>query len=230
MGRTNVGKSSLLNALLAREKAIVTPLPGTTRDMIEDVIHIKGIKVRVVDTAGLGLPRDVVEQEGMERVKQKIPEADLILWVLDGSRPYSDEDREVLKEIGERRAIVAINKKDLSRLLEKEAAEQPAFPLVEVSARTEDGMEALKDALYESLIGKERRGNALLVTNIRHRNALSEALTALGTAGAGMRDGIPAEIVAFEFRDAIRLLGEITGETWTDDILHDIFSRFCIGK
>ena len=230
VGRTNVGKSSLLNALLARERAIVTPLPGTTRDMIEDVIHIKGIKIRIVDTAGLGSPRDVAEQEGMERVKQKIPEVDLILWVLDGSRPYADEDREVLREIGERRTVTAINKADLPRLLEKEAAEQSGCPRIEVSARTEEGMEALKDAVYESLMGKERRGNALLVTNLRHKNALSEALAAARNAVAGMKDGIPAEFVAFELRDAIRLLGEITGETWTDDVLHDIFSRFCIGK
>jgi len=230
VGRTNVGKSSLLNALLARERAIVTPLPGTTRDMIEDVIHIKGIKIRIVDTAGLGMPKDVVEQEGMERVKQKIPEADLILWVLDGSRPYSDEDLEVLREIGGRRAVIAINKKDLPRLLEREAAKPSDFPQIEVSALTEEGMEALKEAVYDSLMGKERRGNALLVTNLRHKNALSQALAAARSAGAGMRDRIPAEFIAFELRDAIRLLGEITGETWTDDVLHDIFSRFCIGK
>ena len=118
VGRTNVGKSSLLNALLTREKAIVTPLPGTTRDMVEDMIHIKGVKIRIVDTAGIGLPRDIVEREGMERVKQKIPEADLILWVVDGSRPYSDEDREVLGEIQGRRIVAAINKTDLPRLFE----------------------------------------------------------------------------------------------------------------
>ena len=230
VGRTNVGKSSLLNALLSRERAIVTPLPGTTRDMIEDTIHIRGIKVRIVDTAGLGLPRDIVEQEGMERVKLKIPEVDLILWVLDGSRPYSDEDREVLREIGERRTILAINKTDLPCLLEKEMLTESGFPRIEVSALTEEGIEDLKDAVYESLMGKERRGNALLVTNLRHRNALSEALTVTHNAVAGLRDRIPAEFIAFDLRDAIRLLGEITGETWTDDVLHDIFSRFCIGK
>ncbi|MDR2019048.1 MAG: tRNA uridine-5-carboxymethylaminomethyl(34) synthesis GTPase MnmE [Syntrophobacterales bacterium] len=230
VGRTNVGKSSLLNALLARERAIVTPLPGTTRDMIEDTIHIMGIKVRIVDTAGFGLPRDIVEREGLARVKRKIPEADLILWVVDGSRPYSDEDREVCEEIGKRRKIVVINKTDLPRLLEIDIPPESPISGIEVSALREEGIEALKTAIYEALMSKERRANAILVTNLRHKDALSRALTAARNAVSGLKRQEPAEFIAFDLRDAGQCLGEITGEAWTDDILHDIFSRFCIGK
>lgn len=125
-GRTNVGKSSLLNALLARQRAIVTPIPGTTRDLLEDMIHIKGIKVRLVDTAGIGLARDEVEEEGMERVRRRIPEADLVLWVLDGSRPYSPEDEEVYRTIGRRPFLAVVNKLDLPRVLDQEILRERA--------------------------------------------------------------------------------------------------------
>ncbi len=230
IGRTNVGKSSLLNALIAKEKAIVTPLPGTTRDLIEDTIHIRGIKVRIVDTAGIGQPRDAVEEEGIERVKQKIPEVDLILWVVDGSRPFSAEDRDVFKEIGVRAAIVVVNKTDLPRLVAADALKDTGRAVVEVSALKDEGMETLKQTIYESLMGKERSRDTVLVTNLRHRNALSLALDALERAVSGNASGMPLEFIAGDLQQAVGSLDEITGEAVSDDILHDIFSRFCIGK
>jgi tRNA modification GTPase len=230
VGRTNVGKSSLLNALIAKEKAIVTPLTGTTRDLIEDMIHIRGIKVRMVDTAGIGVAHDVIEQEGMERVKRKIPEADLILWVVDGSRPYSPEDDEVYENIKGRPTIVLVNKEDLPALLDEKALETRDLPRVRVSALKDRGMDAVKQAVYDTLMGRAQYGNTVLVTNIRHRNGLALALDAVKRAIGGHRDNTPAEFMAFDLRDAISRLDEVTGETCAEDILHHIFSRFCIGK
>ena len=119
-GRTNVGKSSLLNALLLKERAIVTPIPGTTRDLIEDTIYLQGIKVKIIDTAGIREPGNVVEEEGIKRVKQKISEVDLIIWLLDGSQPYSQDDEEVFRTIGRRNCLIVINKIDLPQLLERD--------------------------------------------------------------------------------------------------------------
>ena len=229
-GRTNVGKSSLLNTLIAKQRAIVTPLPGTTRDMIEDTLHIKGIKIRIVDTAGLGSPRDIVEEQGIARVKARIPEADLILWVVDGARPYSEEDEAVYEHIKDRRTIAVVNKSDLPQLLDQESLSRKGLTRVVVSALKGEGIEALKLAMYEALMRETRRGGEVLVTNVRHRNGLSAALSAVEKAAAGVRTKEPAEFAAFDLREAIRSLEEITGEAWTGDVLHEIFSRFCIGK
>ncbi|HEY3278758.1 MAG TPA: tRNA uridine-5-carboxymethylaminomethyl(34) synthesis GTPase MnmE [Syntrophorhabdaceae bacterium] len=229
-GRTNVGKSSLLNALIARQRAIVTPIPGTTRDLIEDMIHIKGIKVRLVDTAGIGLARDEVEEEGMERVRRRIPEADLVLWVLDGSRPYSPEDEEVYRTIGRRPSLAVVNKLDLPPVLDQEILREKGVDPIYISALQEQGTEEVKQAVYTRLMGSSRRGNNVLVTNIRHRTGLARALEAVDRAIGSHKGESPKEFTAFDLREAINLLGEITGEAWTDDILHEIFSRFCIGK
>ena len=229
-GRTNVGKSSLLNTLISKERAIVTPLPGTTRDMIEDTLHIKGIKVRIVDTAGLGLPRDIVEEEGIARVKRRIPEVDLILWVLDGSRPYSAEDDAVYEYIKDKRTIAVINKADLPQVFDQDRLRELGVPLAVVSALRDEGTENLKQAVYETLMGDKRRGNEVLVTNVRHRDGLSRALMAVEKAVAAAGTKEPAEFTAFDLREAIRSLEEITGEAWTGEVLHEIFNRFCIGK
>ena len=230
VGRTNVGKSSLLNTLISKERAIVTPLPGTTRDLIEDALHIGGIKVRIVDTAGLGPPRDMVEREGIERVKQRIPEVDLILWVLDGSRPYSAHDDAVYEQIKEKRTIAVMNKSDLPRLLDGDVLKEKGLPRIAVSALKDEGIEALKQTVYGTLMGEGRRGGEVLVTNVRHRNGLAQALTAVEKAVAVTVSGEPAELAAFDLRESIRCLEEITGEAWTGDVLNEIFSRFCIGK
>jgi tRNA modification GTPase len=230
VGKTNVGKSSILNRLLAREKAIVTSLPGTTRDLIEDTIHVEGIKVRLVDTAGMGQTKDPVEKEGMERVRQRIPEADLILLIIDGSRPCSTEDLEIFKEIGDRRMIVAVNKIDLPQFFERDLLKEKGLESIEISALKGLGVEDLKQAIYRALMGKRQRGNSLLITNVRHRNGLSRALEALQRAVRNTRSEEPVEFIAFDLREALSHLEEITGEACSDDILQDIFSRFCIGK
>jgi len=153
-----VGKSSLLNALLMEEKAIVTPLPGTTRDLIEDVLHVKGIKLRITDTAGLRHPKDIVEREGIERVRKRIPEADVILWVVDHADDYTDEDEEIYRTIRTKKIVVAINKSDLARKLPRDRLAEKNLPLMDVSALTGAGLDELKLALYG--VAMERNGRA----------------------------------------------------------------------
>jgi tRNA modification GTPase len=230
IGRTNVGKSSLLNALLLKEKAIVTPLPGTTRDLIEDTIHIKGIKIKIVDTAGLRTPKDVVEEEGINRVKQRIPGADLIIWVLDGSDPYTAEDEDIFTTIAGRNIVVALNKIDLPQKLDRTKKASRGLEWLEISALNDIGLEDLKDTIYRKLMGKRGKRAGVLVTNIRHRESLQKTNNAIGRAINCHQQGEPVEFIAFELREALFHLGEITGETCPEEILHDIFSRFCIGK
>ena len=230
VGRTNVGKSSLLNALLMEERAIVTPLPGTTRDLIEEVLHVKGIKLRIVDTAGLRKPRDVAEEKGIERVKKRIPGADVILWVLDNNESYLEEDEQIYRKIRAKKIVTAINKCDLPQRLERERITAKELTPVDVCALTGSGLEEVRGALYRAVMGKEQKGPALLITSVRHRDALIKAEEGIQRALSCIKQEEPLEFTAFELREALARLGEITGETCTDEILNDIFSRFCIGK
>jgi tRNA modification GTPase len=230
LGKPNVGKSSLLNALLLKERAIVTPIPGTTRDLIEDIIHIKGVKVRVVDTAGLRIPMDAVEEAGIEKVRQKIPKTDLIIWILDSSGQYTNEDEDIYKNIATKRKIVALNKIDLPGNIDTTALQSKDLQWLKVSALKDMGLEQLKGEIYRILMEKGAKGGGELITNERHRDALKKSSEALKEAISVMKTNGPLEITAFELRQSLFRLGEITGETCPDDILHDIFERFCIGK
>jgi tRNA modification GTPase len=230
LGRSNVGKSSLLNALVLNEKAIVTPIPGTTRDLVEDTIHVKGVKLRVTDTAGLRSSTDPIEKEGIERARKRIPDADIILWVLDGSAPYTARDDAVWKEVRGKATIAVINKADLPAKVDERRVRAKGFTVARLSALTGSGIEELKESIYETYAGAGRNPSGLLVTNVRHRDALKRTEEALRRAEAASLAQAPIEITALELRDAMSCLGEITGETCTDELLDDIFSRFCIGK
>lgn len=230
VGRTNVGKSSLLNALVLEEKAIVTPLPGTTRDLIEDTIHIKGVKVRIIDTAGFRSPTDMIEQEGIDRVRRKIPWADIVLWVVDNNDCYSPDDQRVWEAIREKQVLAVVNKTDLPTRLRKEPLIEKGLPWVEVSALQGSGFDSLKEKLHEICLSRGHQGGRMLVTNIRHRDALAQADRAVERAIGCITAQDSLEFVAFEIRQALHHLGEIIGVTCTDDILDRIFSRFCIGK
>ena len=230
VGRTNVGKSSLLNALLMEEKAIVTSLPGTTRDLVEDVLHVKGIKLRIIDTAGLRKPLDAAEEQGIERVKKRIPGADVILWVLDNAQGYLNEDEQVYQKIEGKKIVTAINKCDLPQKLDRDRITAKTLKPIDVCALTGSGLEALREALYEVFMGSGYESPAVLITNVRHREALIKADEAIQRAMSCIKQAEPLEFTAFELREALARLGEITGETCTDEILNDIFSRFCIGK
>jgi tRNA modification GTPase len=230
-GRTNVGKSSLLNALLLKEKAIVTPIPGTTRDLIEDTIYLHGMKVKIIDTAGIREPCNVVEEEGIKRVKQRISEVDLIIWLLDGSQPYSQDDEEVFRSIGHRNCIVAINKIDLPQLLERNRVPVKNPEWIEISALKDEGLDALKERILARFTTNGARKNStFLITNMRHRDALVKVGANIENALLLKERGEPIEFMAFELREGLNHLAEITGETCNGDILNEIFSRFCIGK
>lgn len=232
-GKTNVGKSSLLNVLLKQERAIVTPIPGTTRDVIEEVLNIHGIPVRLMDTAGLRKAKDFIEQEGVRRAKERVADADLILLILDGSRDLDEDDLEIILEIKEKKVVI-INKKDLPLKLSLEEINKrfPEDPLVSISALKNEGVEDLKKAIYSSLIHRDIRVSPelLIVANIRHKMLLTQIKENLSNALKGLEEGTSLEFIAFEIRLALDSLGEMVGETTSVEVLNRIFDQFCIGK
>ncbi|MGB9715416.1 MAG: tRNA uridine-5-carboxymethylaminomethyl(34) synthesis GTPase MnmE [Thermodesulfovibrionales bacterium] len=235
IGRPNVGKSSLLNALLSKDRAIVTPVPGTTRDLIEEYLNIKGLPVRIMDTAGIRKVKDIAEKEGVKRSLNSIENADLIIAVFDGSEQLNEEDSEVLDKIKDKNTLIVINKCDLPSVLD-ESDFSPYFSskvpcILRISATRGDGIEELKSSIFDSFLNnwKEVR-DGVIVTNIRHKISLENALSALDRAISGLQEDLPIEIVAFEIRDSLDRLGEIIGAVTTEDIIDSIFKNFCIGK
>lgn len=230
VGKANVGKSSLLNALSLTERAIVTPIPGTTRDLLDDVIKIRGMKFRITDTAGLRQSVDPVEKAGIERVKRRIPESDVCLWVLDASDVYTGDDEAAYREMAGKKIIAVLNKADLPKGIDEESVRAKGVDLVSVSALTGCGLDDLKSLLYKTFSDQGYRGSGLLVTNERHRHALAKTSESVVRAKGCADAGEPIEFLAFELREALTRLGEITGETCSEEILDQIFSKFCIGK
>jgi tRNA modification GTPase len=231
-GRPNVGKSSLLNRLLQTDRAIVTEIPGTTRDVIEEAINIQGIPVRLTDTAGLReAAGDRVEELGMARTKERLAQADVVLYLVDGSEPLAKEDRQALTELSDRPGLAVINKIDLAQCLpEADLKAATDFALVKISALTRQGLGGLKKAIIELALAGGVRAEGEIVTQARHQQHLTASLAHLLQAQELLKPESPWELVAEELRAAIRELGEITGEEVGEDILDRIFSQFCIGK
>ncbi len=233
VGRVNVGKSSLLNALLEEERAIVTPFPGTTRDTVAEWMTLDGFPLKLVDTAGLRSKPGVVEARGAERTRRAIEEADLVLLVLDASEALNGEDFQVAEECAAGRGILVLNKVDLPRRMDPSPMREKLrdFPLVEISATEKLHLPELKELLMEEI---ERIGgrweDGVLVTNLRQSEALRKAGESVKRASVGVREGRSPELVALEVREALQALGEITGEVTTDEILKRVFSNFCVGK
>ncbi len=230
VGRPNVGKSSLLNAFLRQDRAIVTPIPGTTRDTIEETADLQGIPLVLVDTAGLTEAEDLVERLGVERSRRAIEQADLVLLVVDGSVPLTEEDRQVAALVGARPAVVVVNKCDLPRAT---AAEEilPEVPHIAISALTGEGLPALEALLVDVILsGQVAIADAPRASNPRHRDLLQRALQHVREARQALREGLPDDFVSIDLTEAVEALGEITGETATEDLLETIFSQFCIGK
>jgi tRNA modification GTPase len=234
IGKTNVGKSSLLNVLLKEDRAIVTPTPGTTRDVIEEVLNIRGIPVRLMDTAGLRKTFDSVEQEGVKRTRERVEEADLVLLVVDGSRALDEDDREIFREVAGKKKVIALNKKDLATQVCPEELRScvGGDPVISISALKNEGVDELTGAIYDSLIRRDRRSSPeeLVVANLRHKVSLSATKESLLNAMKGLEEVISLEFIAFELRAALESLGEIGGETTSEEVLNKIFDRFCIGK
>ncbi len=230
VGRPNVGKSSLLNALLDQDRAIVTDVPGTTRDVIEEHLGIKGLPVRIIDTAGIRESHDVPEREGVKRSLRAIHDADLVIAVFDGSEPLHDEDREVMEKVGEKKTIAVINKSDMPAMITKK--DLGGIPsVVIVSAKQRTGIDDLKDLIIgRTLTGKTERREGVIITNMRHKISIDLAKEAVSRGILLLRERRPLEIVAIEFRDALLRVGEVVGVVTVDDILNKIFSDFCIGK
>jgi len=234
IGKANVGKSSLLNVLLKEDRAIVTPIPGTTRDVIEEVLNIYGIPVRLMDTAGLRKAADFIEEEGVRRTKERVAESDFILLMLDGSQQLDADDAGIFVEIKGKKKVVIVNKHDLPLKisLEEVARQFEGDPIVRISCLRSEGIDDLRRAIYAALIHRDVKASAdhLIVANIRHKRALVQARDDLSEAVRGLEEGASFEFIAFEIRSALEALGEIVGETVTEEVLDRIFERFCIGK
>lgn len=234
VGKTNVGKSSLLNVLLKEDRAIVTPIPGTTRDVIEEVLNIYGIPVRLMDTAGLRKPADSIEQEGVRRAKERVADSDFVLLMLDGNRSIDKDDKEIFEEIKGKKRVVAVNKKDLPLEISQGDVRKlfPEDPIILISALKNEGIDELKQTIYSSLVHRDVRATPehLIVANIRHKAALTQVRDSLFNTVKGLEERTSLEFIAFEIRYALEALGELVGETSTEDVLNRIFEQFCIGK
>jgi tRNA modification GTPase len=234
VGRPNVGKSSLFNALLGEERAIVTDVPGTTRDRVSEAIEVAGVRVTLSDTAGLRESVEPVEAIGIARAREALEGCPVALWVVDGAEPLASEDRWIAERLRSKRVLVALNKRDLPAVTR--AAQVTALldgepvRVVAVSAARNEGLEELRVALASLLGAEGAGGHAGAVGNARHAEALGRARDALARASAIAGRGAPGEIVALELRESLAAIGEVTGRSVGEDLLDRIFSRFCIGK
>ena len=229
IGRPNTGKSSLLNALLGEARAIVTPVPGTTRDVIEEQIDLAGVPLRLIDTAGIRHTEDAVERIGVERSRASLERADLVLLVLDRAQPLREEDRELLALVRERSVIVILNKADLPAALSREEIDLDA-PVVELSATTGAGLPELEAAMRDLLLGPGVQSESPALANLRQREAAERASVALEQAALSAAAGASEELLAVDLMAAAAALGEITGEDVRENVIQNLFARFCVGK
>lgn len=230
-GTPNAGKSSLLNRFLETERAIVTDVPGTTRDVIEEWITIQGVPICLVDTAGIRSTDDTVEQIGVRRAKEYMDRADIILVVVDQSRPLQEEDRQILETARGRQALIVLNKEDLQPAFETEELQSYGLPLLSISASTGAGMGELKDAMLSLALQQGlTAAQSALLANTRHIELVRQSREALQRALDTIEAGMPVDCAIVDIREAWELLGSITGDTVHDDIIEEIFSRFCLGK
>ncbi|WP_308590025.1 tRNA uridine-5-carboxymethylaminomethyl(34) synthesis GTPase MnmE [uncultured Megasphaera sp.] len=229
-GTPNAGKSSLLNRLLKEDRAIVTDVPGTTRDVLEEWISLKGVPVCLVDTAGIRETDDTVEKIGVTKAKAYMDKADVILVVIDRSRPLSDEDKAILDETKDKNAFIILNKTDLPAVVAAADLEGYGHPVLSVSAGTGEGLDTLKDQLLAQALSHADTAGSALLTNTRHIELVRQSREALQRALDSIENGMPVDCAVVDLREAWDLLGSITGDTVHDDMVEEIFSRFCLGK
>jgi len=233
VGKPNVGKSSLLNELTGKNKAIVTDIPGTTRDIIEEYINIKGIPIKIIDTAGIRETEDVVEKIGVDRAAEAIESADLVLMVLDAHEGIKQEDMAIIKKIENKKHIIIVNKIDLV----PDNWDVSDFPqlqgknVIEMSLKEGIGIEKLEDEIEELFVKGEVKANEeFLVTNVRHKNLIESALNSINEACKAYEASMPVDLLSIDLRNAAEYIGQITGETVSEEVIEEIFSRFCVGK
>jgi tRNA modification GTPase len=228
VGRSNVGKSSLLNRLLKQNRAIVSPVPGTTRDTLEEIVNIRGVPFVLVDTAGLSAHHGLVESLGVERSHEAIAQADFVLLVIDSSSPLRSTDKGIISMLSGKSVLIAANKSDLK---ERSTLDNIPHEIVYISALTGDGIDQLEGKMVEHVLGgKASACDTLLVSNPRHKACLEQAITHLDQALISIYSHMPDDFVTIDLTSALNTLGEITGETVNDELLEIIFSNFCIGK
>ncbi|MEW4411753.1 tRNA uridine-5-carboxymethylaminomethyl(34) synthesis GTPase MnmE [Clostridium sp. AN503] len=232
LGKPNAGKSSLMNVLVGEERAIVTDIAGTTRDTLEEHIRLHGISLNIIDTAGIRETEDIVEQIGVLKAKNVADEADLIIYVVDGSCPLDENDAVIMELIQGRKAVVLLNKTDLEMVVtESELAERTSHPVIAVSAKEETGIEELEKTIQDLFYHGELNFNdEVLITNVRHKTALVNALSSLRMVEQSIYDKMPEDFLTIDLMDAYEQLGTIIGEAVEDDLVNEIFSRFCMGK
>jgi tRNA modification GTPase len=230
IGRPNVGKSSIFNNLLSSDRAIVTDIPGTTRDALSEMINLDGIPVLITDTAGVRASSDIIEQLGIERTRRAIVDADLLVIVLDGSQHLTDEDQRILAEASSNRSIIALNKRDLESFSTENVSLTNDVPIVSVSAKTGVGLNSLCAAILEPFSSQYTNDSSFVITSARHYDLLRRTSDALRASVSLILQRVSEELILAKLYEALRFLGEITGETTPEDVLSQIFSTFCIGK
>lgn len=232
LGKPNAGKSSLMNVLLGEERAIVTDIAGTTRDTLEEQIRLHGITLNIVDTAGIRDTDDVVEQIGVVRAKSVADEADLIIYVVDGSCPLDENDEMIIELIQGRDAVVILNKTDLDMVISAEQLqEKTGHQVIAVSAKEETGIDLLEKTIQEMFYeGSIDFNDEVMITNVRHKTALQDALGGLMMVRQSIMDGMPEDFLTIDLMDSYEQLGSIIGESVEDDLVNEIFSKFCMGK
>lgn len=234
LGKPNAGKSSLLNVLSGRERAIVTEIEGTTRDVLEEQIYLNGLNLNMIDTAGIRQTEDVVEKIGVEKAREYAESADLIIYVADASRKLDENDREIAQIIAGKKVVVLLNKSDLEPVLTREELcifLEDEFPVIEVSAKEEKGIRELEQQLKTMFLSGDLSFNdEVMITNMRQKSALQDAYMSLRKVQESIEDQMPEDFYSIDLMDAYEALGSITGETIGEDLVNEIFSKFCMGK
>lgn len=233
VGKPNVGKSSLLNYILGENRAIVTEIAGTTRDVIEEFVNIKGIPLKIVDTAGIRETEDIVEKIGVQKSKESIDSADLVIIVLDSSKPLTDEDLEILENARSKKTIVLLNKIDLEQAIDQTVIEEIVGKdnIIKISALKNEGIEQIHDKIEAMVFaGDVKSSSSVVITNSRHKDALFKAYNSINDAIAGIDQRLPYDFIEVDFKNIWDYLGYINGDTVQEDLLDTIFSNFCIGK
>ena len=233
VGKPNVGKSSLLNRILGENRAIVTDIPGTTRDVIEEFVNIKGIPLKIVDTAGIRETDDVVEKIGVEKSKASFDTADLIIMVVDSSSELSEEDREILEKVQGKETILLLNKTDLPQVIDEEEVKKYVNEenIIKISALHNEGIEDVHDRI-EAMVykGDIKSSSNVIITNSRHKDALYRAMKSAEDAMRAIEDRMPLDFIEVDLKNIWDYLGYINGDTVSEDLLDNIFHNFCIGK
>ena len=233
IGRPNAGKSSLLNAILKEDRAIVTQYEGTTRDTIEEFVTVNGIPLQLIDTAGIRDAKDEVEKIGIEKSKELVKEADLIIAIFDSSEDLTKEDIEILNLIKNKKTIIILNKSDLKQKIDEkdEKLTKVSSDIIKISALNKTGIEKIYDKITELFnLNEINLDQDIVITNLRHKNLITKAIKSVRKAKETMEQDMPLDIIAIFIKDILEDLGNITGEVVTEDIINEIFSKFCLGK